>query len=189
MTTRLLLVCHAFTPAMAAASFPEDEPVEARGLRDGPAGATREAGAARTDGLALRGPEIRCAQTAETLGLAAESAPQLRDCDFGAWRGRTLADVQAADPDGVSRWLADPAAAPHGGESVADVIDRAAGWLTGLPPGRVVAVTHPSVIRAVIVHALGTPPAAFWRIDVEPLSRSELTGRSGRWNLRFGAGA
>jgi broad specificity phosphatase PhoE len=182
MTTRLLLVCHAFTAAMAAASFPDDEPVEARGHRD-------PEGGAYTDGLALRGPELRCGQTAETLGLAAEPVPQLRDCDFGGWRGRTLADVQAADPEGVSRWLADPAAAPHGGESVVDLIDRAGGWLTGLPPGRVVAVTHPSVIRAAVVHALGTRPGAFWRIDVEPLSRVELTGRSGRWNLRLGAGA
>jgi broad specificity phosphatase PhoE len=182
MTTRLLLVCHAFTAAMAAASFPDDEPVEVRDHRDRAAGAY-------PDGPAFRGPELRCGQTAETLGLAAEPIPQLRDCDFGRWRGRTLTDVQAADPEGVSRWLTDPAAAPHGGESLADLVDRAGGWLTGLPPGRVVAVTHPSVIRAAIVHALGTPPGAFWRIDVEPLSRVELTGGSGRWNLRLGAGA
>ncbi|GAA4593088.1 histidine phosphatase family protein [Planotetraspora phitsanulokensis] len=184
MTTRLLLICHAFTAAMAAASFPGDEPVEdrdRRGRRDG------DLGAAYTDGLALRGPELRCGQTAGMLGLVAEPVPQLRDCDFGGWRGRTLADVQAADPEGVSRWLGDPAAAPHGGESVADVVGRAGEWLAGLPAGRVVAVTHPSVIRAAIVHALGTGPGAFWRIDVEPLSRVELTGRSGRWNLRLGA--
>jgi broad specificity phosphatase PhoE len=47
-----------------------------------------------------------------------------------------------------------------------------------------VAITHPAVVRAAIVHALGAPPAAFWRIDVAPLSRTDLSGRDGRWNLR-----
>ncbi|GAA4576103.1 histidine phosphatase family protein [Planotetraspora kaengkrachanensis] len=184
MTTRLLLICHAFTAATAAASFPGDEPVEERRLHGHCEGSLA---APYTDGLALRGPELRCAQTADWLGLAAEPVPQLGDCDFGGWRGRTLADVQAADPEGVSRWLGDPTAAPHGGESVVDVVARVGEWLAGLAAGRVVAVTHPSVIRAAVVHTLGTWPGAFWRIDVEPLSRAELTGRGGRWNLRLAA--
>ena len=50
--------------------------------------------------------------------------------------------------------------------------------------GRVVAVTHPAVIRAAIVHALGAPPASLWRIDVEPLSLTRLHHGSGGWSLR-----
>ncbi len=48
------------------------------------------------------------------------------------------------------------------------------------------AVAEPAVVRAAIVHALGLPPALFWRLDVPPLTLTELTGRSGRWNLRCG---
>ncbi|GII51799.1 phosphoglycerate mutase [Planotetraspora thailandica] len=182
MTTRLTLVSHALTAAMVAAAFPADEPVDGRRL-------TGRSGPWEGPTAALRGPELRCAQTARWLGLEAESVQGLRDCDFGSWRGRTLADVQADDPEGVGRWLADPGAAPHGGESVHDLIGRVRAWLAEQAPGRAVGVTHPAVIRAAVVHALGAPPGAFWRVDVGPLGRVELTGRDGRWNLRLGAGA
>jgi hypothetical protein len=35
-----------------------------------------------------------------------------------------------------------------------------------------------------VVHALGAPLDALWRIDVAPLARTELHGRDGRWNVR-----
>jgi broad specificity phosphatase PhoE len=87
----------------------------------------------------------------------------------------------------VRAWLSDPAAAPPGGEAVRDVIDRVGGWLAGLTASRVVAVTHPAVIRAAVVCAAGAPAASFWRIDVEPLARVGLTGRNGHWRLRYPA--
>jgi broad specificity phosphatase PhoE len=52
--------------------------------------------------------------------------------------------------------------------------------------GRVLAVTEPAVTRAAIVRALALPAEAFWRLDVAPLTLTELSGRSGRWNLRCG---
>ncbi len=204
MTVRLVLVSHALTAAQVAGAFPDDEPLDGRDLRRAGLGSTAGSGsgAAALDpesgsvsagsgsaagrAIPIRGPERRCEQTAAALGLRADPAADLRDCDFGRWRGRTLADVEADEADGVRRWLSDPAAAPHGGEPVLDVIGRVARWLAGLPDGKVIAVTHPSVIRAAAVHALQVDPATFWRFDVEPLARVALTGRSGRWNLRFG---
>ena len=75
--------------------------------------------------------------------------PMLRECDYGRWTGRSLTEVQAEEPDAVAIWLRDPAAAPHGGEAVLSMIGRVGGWLDGRKanPGRVVAVTHASVIR------------------------------------------
>ena len=66
------------------------------------------------------------------------------------------------------------------------VCERVAAWLDALPSdaGRVLAVVEQAVARAAVVHALGAPRQAFWRIDVLPLSTVELTGRNGRWNLR-----
>ncbi|WP_425315607.1 hypothetical protein [Streptomyces griseoruber] len=52
--------------------------------------------------------------------------------------------------------------------------------------GRTVAVVEPDVVRAVVVRVLGAPVAAFWRADVAPLTATEISGRSGRWNLRMG---
>ncbi|MFF4418277.1 histidine phosphatase family protein [Streptosporangium sp. NPDC001559] len=177
---RLLLVCHASTRATARAAFPGDEPLDGNGLRRAQALAPRIG-----PGRAVRGAELRCAQTAGALGLRAGPEPSLADCDYGRWRGMTLAEVEAADPGGLAAWLTDPAAAPHGGEPITGLVGRVADWLAALGPGRTVAVTHAPVIRAAVVHALGAPAHAFWRVDVAPLALVTLTGRGGRWRLSY----
>ncbi len=183
--TRLLLVCHASTRATARAAFPGDEPLDGTGLRRAEALAPR-VGAGRAV-RAVRAAELRCVQTAEALSLRAEPDPALADCDYGRWSGRTLAEIEAAEPEALMTWLTDPAAAPHGGESVIGLLGRVAGWLSALEPGRTIAVTHAPVIRAAVVHALGAPAPAFWRVDVAPLARVALTGRGGRWQLSYPA--
>jgi broad specificity phosphatase PhoE len=133
-------------------------------------------------------PSRRCTETARTLGWESVTPqPALRDLDMGSWYGRTLDEVAATDAPGLASWLADPRAVPHGGESVTQLCDRVAAWLDALPSdaGRVLAVVEQAVARAAVVHALGAPPQAFWRIDVPPLSTVELSGRGGRWNLRM----
>jgi broad specificity phosphatase PhoE len=133
-------------------------------------------------------PSRRCTETARTLGWESVTPqPALRDLDMGSWYGRTLDEVAATDATGLASWLADPQAAPHGGESVTQLCDRVAAWLDALPSdtGRVLAVVEQAVARAAVVHALGAPHQAFWRIDVAPLSTVELSGRGGRWNLRM----
>jgi broad specificity phosphatase PhoE len=76
-------------------------------------------------------------------------------------------------------------AAPHGGESFADLIERIGAWLTQslAREGATLAVTHAPVVRAAIVNALGASPCGFWRVDVAPLSLARLSGHAGRWNL------
>jgi broad specificity phosphatase PhoE len=84
-------------------------------------------------------------------------------------------------------WVSDPARAPHGGESIVDLIERVAGWLESLTHSTspTVAVTHPAVIRAAVLGALEMSPKSFWRIDVAPVSRTVLHFRKGRWTLRL----
>jgi broad specificity phosphatase PhoE len=69
---------------------------------------------------------------------------------------------------------------------VADLVARVGGWLDSLADrrGRLVAVTHPGVIRAAIIFALNAPPKSFWRIDVGPVGRTVLHLRGGAWTLR-----
>ncbi|MHC3467394.1 histidine phosphatase family protein [Streptomyces sp. 7R007] len=184
MTSRVTLISPAVGTALREARFDDDRPLDETGLR--------LARAAR-DGLppadrSWVSPAARCRETAAALGLEAVCAPELTALDVGRWRGATLAEVSAREPEAVARWLADPACAPHGGESVRDFCDRIAGWLESAAQaaGRTVAVVDPEVVRAAAVRALGAPGSAFWRLDVPPLTATEFSGRSGRWNLRLG---
>jgi broad specificity phosphatase PhoE len=175
---RLTLVSHAMTDAMAAGRFPTDEPLNATGRRQIEAGL--DLGVA---GRAFSGPEQRTRQTADLLGVQAAIEPKLADLDCGRWRGDVLGGVLPAD---LAVWLTDPTRAPHGGESVVGLIDRVAAWMDSLTSEhvRVVAVTHPAVIRAAILTALDAPPKSFWRIDIAPVSRTVMHFRGHAWTLR-----
>ena len=67
-----------------------------------------------------------------------------------------------------------------------EVIARVSPWLDRQREegGRVIAITHPAIIRAAIVIVLGAPAASFWRIDVGPLTQAELRNDGRRWTLR-----
>ncbi len=181
MTVRLKLVCHASTSAVRASAFPADEPLDAQGLRKLAALPNRLGHADRR----WTSPALRASQTAAALHLDAAVEPMLRDCDYGTWTGRTFEDVQAHEPEAIAEWLGDPAAAPHGGESILGLMRRAAEWLDtqNATEGKVVAVTHASVIRAAIVHAIKATPLSFWRIDIAPLTVARLSGSHGHWTL------
>lgn len=181
MSVRLSLVCHAGMPAARAAAFFRDEPADPGELARV---AALIAGLGRIERL-WTAPERRTRETAGRLGAEASVVAALRDCDFGRWRGRALADIQAASPADAAAWLSNMGSAPHGGESFLAVLKRVGDLLDGhREPGHTVAVTHPAVIRAAIVHCLGAPAPAFWRVDVEPLSVTDLRRYDGRWTLR-----
>ena len=179
---RLTLVSHAMTDAMAAGRFPGDEPLNGVGRRQVEAIAAQ----INRDVRQLTGPERRARQTARLLGLHPTTEPLLADLDCGRWRGQALEAVHPAD---IEAWLTEPRGAPHGGESIVDMIERVARWLESLaktPPATpTVAVTHPAVIRSAILLALDSPPKSFWRIDVAPVSRTVVHFRNGRWTLRL----
>jgi broad specificity phosphatase PhoE len=181
MTARLILICHAPTDATSKAVFANDEPLSTSGRAQA---AALAGGLPRAD-QCWTGPELRTRQTAEALALNADIQPLLRDCDYGNWRGRALDDLQACEPDAIAAWLRDPAATPHGGESLLALRQRVAAWLAGELPHhrRSIAVTHAAIIRAAIAHAVAATPQSFWRIDVAPLSCTRLSGNDGRWNL------
>jgi broad specificity phosphatase PhoE len=178
---RLTLVSHAMTDAMADGRFPADEPLNGIGLRQ-----AKKAGRLDIDGATRQfaGPERRARHTAQLLGLHATVEPRLADLECGGWCGQTLRAVGPAD---LETWLTDPARAPHGGESIVDLMGRVAGWLESLTreASPAVAVTHPAVIRAAILRGLDSPPKSFWRLDIAPVSRTVLHFRNGRWTLRL----
>jgi broad specificity phosphatase PhoE len=175
----LTFVSHAATLAQRRAAFPLDEDLE---KPDFSAALDWKAPRAQQ---ALSGPEHRTRQTARALGLSPEIAPDLRDCDCGSWRGLDLNDIQAQDPEGLGAWLTDPAAAPHGGESILKLIDRVGDWLERQrDKGHTIAITHPAVIRAAIIYVLEAPPQSFWRLEIAPLSLTDLRFNGRAWTVR-----
>lgn len=186
MTSRVTLISPAMNPSLRAARFDDG----ATSLDA--AGAARARAAAGTLPPAARvvvSPGARCRETATALGLAAaEPVTALAGLRTGRWTGLTLDEVGGREPEALARWLTDPAAAPHGGESVRDLCLRVGGWLetASRTDGRTLAVVEPDVVRAVVVGVLGAPPESFWRADVPPLTATEISGRAGRWNLRLG---
>jgi broad specificity phosphatase PhoE len=132
------------------------------------------------------GPELACLQTARLLGGEPEVITAFAALDAGSWTGRTVQDVAAADPEGLSRWLSDPCARPHGGESLEQLIGRVAHCCDSREwrDGRNVLVVAPLVGRALAVHALGAAPGVIFRIDLAPLHRVGLSRSGTGWRLQ-----
>jgi broad specificity phosphatase PhoE len=122
---------------------------------------------------------LRCRQTAAAAGLTPRVERRVIECDFGRWAGATLHEIGR---DGARAWITDPDAAPHGGESLRTFAARIAAWLESESRSAMV-ITHGGVVRAAVVHVLGAPLDAFWRIDIAPLSVTELHYHDERWRL------
>ncbi|TFF41491.1 histidine phosphatase family protein [Pseudomonas sp. RIT623] len=169
----LTLICHARTEAQRVGRFALDDDQ----LREPPSLLTGLPTAARY----LTAPELRTRQTAQGLNATVDEG--LRDCALGTWKGRPLKQLDERE---LQAWLADPQATPHGGESIAALCQRVACWMdSALGEGEWVAVTHPFVIRAAMLHALGAPLESFQRIDVPPLARVCFS-HYGQWRLQLG---
>lgn len=171
------MLSHGMTEAMAAGRFPTDESLSALGTRQ-----VRAVGDLGFADRVVAGPETRTRQTAELCGWQPDLEADLADLDCGQWHGHILTDV---DPGALHQWMTDPTSAPHGGESITALIDRTADWLHTVSANRcrLVAVTHPAVIRAAILSVLNAPAESFWRIDIPPATSTVLHHRK-VWTFR-----
>lgn len=182
MPIKLKLSAHAMTATMRAVGFPDDEPIEVQAAVELK---SRLHSSGRPD-LCMAAPELRTRQTATGLGFEPVIDPLLRDCDHGRWRGRTFTDIQQTEETALTDWMNDPAAAPHGGESLQDVSARCATWLAQQAggSGQWFVVTHASVIRLTMMHVLGAPLSAYWHIDAPPLAGVVLSFNR-TWRLQL----
>ncbi|MGW7267584.1 histidine phosphatase family protein [Streptomyces sp. NPDC054842] len=190
MHLRVTFVAAARSSSLLAERFEDDRPLDQAGWDEVQRAAHGLVPLAAAE-LRYCSPTPRSRATGDALGYAPLVQLALRDCDMGRWRGFTLGEAMAREPEAVDSWLADPRSAPHGGESLLSFISRVGGWLDTRPAddgSRIVAVAEPSVVRAALVYALKAQPATYWNIDVRPLSTVTLTGHNGRWNLRLESG-
>ncbi|MFJ3671805.1 histidine phosphatase family protein [Streptomyces sp. NPDC090106] len=187
MALRVTFVAAARSSSLLAERFEDDRPLDQAGWEEVLRAAQQLLPLSAAE-MRYCSPTPRSRATGDALGYAPLVQLALRDCDMGRWRGLTLGEAMAREPGAVDAWLADPRSTPHGGESLLDFVSRVGGWLDTRPVedgGRIVAVAEPAVVRAALVYALKAPPATYWSFDVRSLSMVTLSGRGGRWNLRF----
>ena len=120
----------------------------------------------------------RTTETAQLAlpGVCSTPDARLRELSFGAWEGKTWAEVARTDPDALASWYRNPYRyAPTDGEMYADLETRVQAWLETLPKaGRVLAFTHGGPIRAVLYGLTGVPNGQAWRFEVGPASLTKL---------------
>jgi broad specificity phosphatase PhoE len=85
----------------------------------------------------------------------------------------------------MSAWRGDPAYDAHGGESLLALSTRVQGLLDDWhdSTGRVAAITHAAVVKAITVQALRAPLEAVWDVDVAPGSVTELHATPAGWRV------
>jgi broad specificity phosphatase PhoE len=157
----------------------------------------------------ITSPLFRARETAEILarGGPVEADPRLREMDYGAWEGRTYAQIDEADGAFRRRWEQAPdALACPGGESGNDVAARVRSFLDDLldehrrwharasfraatagpgtaapaPERPVLVVGHASTNRILLCVALG--------VEVREFRRRFVQGQANLTALRWEAG-
>jgi broad specificity phosphatase PhoE len=127
-------------------------------------------------------PLGRARDTAAALGLSVplEVDDRWIEVDYGALEGQALGAVPA---DVWTRWRADPAFAPPGGESLAAVGVRVRAACEELfardgegarAEHDVVVVSHVSPIKAAVAWALGAGDAVTWRLYLATASVTRI---------------
>jgi broad specificity phosphatase PhoE len=138
-------------------------------------------------------PLGRAMATAQPIAAAAGVEPVyvdgLAELDFGAFEGRTFAEIAATDLELYERWMAAPTTVRFpGGEWYADLKARAVtsvGDIVARHRGRsVLAVSHGGPIRAIVADLLEIPDRAVFRIDVALASVTLIDLWDGRPLLR-----
>jgi probable phosphoglycerate mutase len=109
-------------------------------------------------------PAVRARDTigplAQRLGLGVDILPALDEIDMGEWDGLPFAEINARFPgEYTARGQRFGRFRAPGGESFADVADRAVNVLESLADGPrpVLAATHAGVIRSVLCRVTGHP--------------------------------
>ena len=144
--------------------------------------------AERVDAL-YSSPLERTRETAEAIGrrlaLPVQLQPDLNELDFGEWTGQPLERLHRDprwEPWNRQRSLN----RPPGGESMGEAQMRAIRGVDAMcaahPDGRIVAVSHSDIIKAVLAHYLGLTLDLYHRFEIDPASISTLV--VGDWGVK-----
>ena len=129
-------------------------------------------------------PMLRARQTADAVLKSYDVDPDLREIGFGNWECMTFEEINASDPENVSKWAeySQDFEFP-GGESVRSFNSRVEDFAKRVvdePERVVIAVTHGGIIRGLICHFLGLDPRNYLLFDVKPASISKVAIYEGK---------
>ncbi len=110
----------------------------------------------------LRRARETAAPSEAATGIMARVDPRLREINFGRGEGLTNVEIRQSLPDAFAAYQADPFSHPlPGGEDPRAVVDRAIECLNEIErvhgQGRVLVVTHNTLIRVALCEFLGVP--------------------------------
>jgi ribonuclease H / adenosylcobalamin/alpha-ribazole phosphatase len=180
--TATLLLRHGETPMSVQKRYAgrSDVPLTDTGVLQAAAAAKRLASAGIE--VIVTSPLLRATQTAqevaEVTGAPVVTDEGFRETDFGAWDGLTFAEVRQRWAADVTAWLADPAVAPPGGESLVEVGARVTEALHRVLAGHqqqtILIVSHVTPIKTLVAAALLAPPAALYRMHLDVAALCEI---------------
>ena len=189
-TTRLFLIRHGETLANRQFRYigRRDDALSETGERQ--AAQLAEALAHLPINAVFSSPLRRASATAEAIAaphqLQVHSAPELRECDFGAWEGLNHAEVLARgseDAQLLSAWERDATVAPPDGESFAAMQQRVHAYVEQLAETRagqtLALVSHVGPIKVLLASALEAPIWASFRVFLDPATISVIDWQVG----------
>jgi broad specificity phosphatase PhoE len=140
-------------------------------------------------------PLRRAVETAEIIaagtGLTPTEDERIIEVNYGAWEGKTFAEIMAQDGDAFRAWDADPGeVSPPAGESGRQALARIVPFLDELGARHtgerehVVVVCHKTVCRLVVCHVLGLSPSEYRRrLSMENAALNIIAPSEDRWRL------
>ena len=139
-------------------------------------------------------PLKRALQTAqplaEALGLEVKKEPGLIDLDFGSWQGKSLKEVKESDPENYRLWENSPEKLKFPqGESLAEARLRAMQALERIAQAHSdqcgVVVSHRVICKLILLSALGSSEAHFWKIQQDLACYNILERNEKGWVVRL----
>ncbi len=133
-------------------------------------------------------PLRRCAEFARELSerrqIPVAIDERLAELGYGAWEGKTSAEIEAADHGAIRRYRRDPVhCRPAGAEDLEAFTTRfGAAWndlLTDCAGQHALVVAHAGIIRMALAHVLDIPPGSMFRIEVAnaAITRFKIEGQ------------
>jgi probable phosphoglycerate mutase len=132
---------------------------------------------------------LRARQTAEKVasltGLQLRLDARLRERHLGHWQGLTREEVASRFPDEFAEWLAGRDVTRRGGESRAEVADRACQLVGELPQVELtVLVSHGATVMCLSAALLGLPQTPSVLGPLANCHWTELRDSGSGWTLR-----
>jgi probable phosphoglycerate mutase len=192
--TKIILVRHGHVEGIHPPRFRgrEDLALTERGKAEALAVARRIAGKWHP-ACVYTSPLSRCVLTGAAIASAckiqSQSIEELNDIDYGKWKMRTYAEMEASEPELYASWYATPHLMRFpGGDSLQELVSRTADALRFVlerhADQTVVMVGHHSVNRALLVQVADLPLSSYWILTQDPCCINEIDIAANRIQVR-----